>query len=1021
MKPLKLILRAFGPYAGEQAIDFRDLGGRSFFLIHGPTGSGKTSVLDAICFALYGDTSGGERDAARVRSDHAGPETVTEVVFDFALGSEWYRIQRRPEQERPSLRGQDRLIREPKSAALWKLDPETGAAGTVLADRWSRVTEEVERRLGFKADQFRQVVLLPQGRFRELLMAGSAGREEILEVLFQTENYRRIEETLKEEAQGIRRQVEELRQRKTVILEQAGVESDAALEEKLRELGEELAAARERLESLDVKEHTAQALLDAARDVEKRFAERESAETRWNELRARSGEFAEKRARLERGKRALSLRDIEKNREERIREREAAIREKAAAQKHLDTAIHRKEAAETSLRAEQERGPELDAARREYERLSELPARVRELEEAEDVQRRCATAVADAVAAEKEAAGTHAAHAERAAAMLNEADEASRAALREAACLSDWERAKRVRESGESVALKRQHQRALALEREKALALRESRERELLLTRGEMERLEREWLGGQASVLAHRLVSGEPCPVCGSTAHPAPAAYDGVLPSESEVERARERARQCERELAKASETVLAREMEISRLESEIAPLLDIMGDSRGDDPLALRAREKESKAALDIAVEAGKRLTLLRERIEAEHREEIRAKEVLDRARERLAGAERELAGAVVRADERKARIPDDFRSTPAILNAVSTAKKKYEDMARALDTAKTGLDAASERLAAAKTDALHAERGREEAERRAETAEREFDTRLREAGFADVPEVRAARLTDKDMRSLEEGIREFEAGLAAAEDRAIRARDAVKDLARSPLEPLERELADIRKEKADCGLQTGALAARIAETGKTRDALRTVITEMEDREARYRVIGRIADVANGGGEKQRKLTFQRFVQAALLDDVLIEATRRLRIMSRGRFDLKRASGAGDARKSFGLDLTLYDSYTGTERPVNTFSGGESFLASLSLALGLADVVQAYAGGIRLETMFVDEGFGSLDPEALDLAFRALVDLQKGGRLVGIISHVPELRERIDARLEVIPGRTGSTARFVV
>jgi exonuclease SbcC len=177
--------------------------------------------------------------------------------------------------------------------------------------------------------------------------------------------------------------------------------------------------------------------------------------------------------------------------------------------------------------------------------------------------------------------------------------------------------------------------------------------------------------------------------------------------------------------------------------------------------------------------------------------------------------------------------------------------------------------------------------------------------------------------------------------------------------------------------------------------------------------------VVGRISEVASG--HNPQGITFQRFVLGALLDDVLIAATERLQIMSHRRYSLQRRAERSDRRTSGGLDLEVLDSYTGMARPVSTLSGGESFLASLALALGLSDVVQAYAGGIHLDTIFVDEGFGSLDPEALDLAFRALVDLQRGGRLVGIISHVPDLRERIDTRLEIIPDRRGSTVRFVI
>jgi DNA repair protein SbcC/Rad50 len=205
---------------------------------------------------------------------------------------------------------------------------------------------------------------------------------------------------------------------------------------------------------------------------------------------------------------------------------------------------------------------------------------------------------------------------------------------------------------------------------------------------------------------------------------------------------------------------------------------------------------------------------------------------------------------------------------------------------------------------------------------------------------------------------------------------------------------------------------VQLRQLDAWLGDLCKTQDELETL-------EARYAVAGRIAEVASG--HNAQGITFQRFVLAALLDDVLVAASERLHTMSRRRFSLQRATTRADRRLAGGLDLQVYDSYTGTTRAVSTLSGGESFLASLSLALGLADVVQAYAGGVHLDTLFVDEGFGSLDPEALDLAFRALVDLQRAGRLVGIISHIPELKERIDVRLEVIPTQRGSVTRFII
>jgi exonuclease SbcC len=289
----------------------------------------------------------------------------------------------------------------------------------------------------------------------------------------------------------------------------------------------------------------------------------------------------------------------------------------------------------------------------------------------------------------------------------------------------------------------------------------------------------------------------------------------------------------------------------------------------------------------------------------------------------------------------------------------------------------------------------------------------------RLRAAAFADVEACRAAWLADEQVVVLDTSIQAFDANLAAGAQRHDRASVDTRDLVRPDI-------------VAAAGQHEAAKAAHIAASNAVRDAvaahntikslaesLRRLAGDYQALQVRYALVKKVADVATG--DNKQRMSFQRYVLATLLEEVLVATTLRLRVMSRGRYEIRRKLQAADLRSAAGLDLEVFDQYTGMTRAVTTLSGGESFLASLALALGLSDVVQSYAGGIRLDAIFVDEGFGMLDPEALDFAVRALKDLQQAGRLVGIISHVAELREWIDARLELKAGQAGSVAEFVV
>ena len=341
MRPLKLVMRAFGPYAQEQVLDFGVLKEPSFFLIHGPTGAGKTSILDAICFALYGETSGGERQIRHMRSDHADPDVLTEVIFDFALGAETYRVFRKPEQDRPKKRGSG-MTRESAKATIWKRTGVKGDEdeGVVIAERWSRVNEEIERLVGFRSDQFRQVVVLPQGQFRRLLSAGSSERQQILEVLFQTGIYRQVEEALKDAADQTKTEVERLREKKKEILERLGAETLTELENKLADATQEKEAIENAIKTLKQEETSIEKELENAKEVIRKIEEYENAKTALHNLEARKDEFKEKRERLARARKASRLKDIES--ELRSREEELIEAQKNSRQRKVPLRTLRK-------------------------------------------------------------------------------------------------------------------------------------------------------------------------------------------------------------------------------------------------------------------------------------------------------------------------------------------------------------------------------------------------------------------------------------------------------------------------------------------------------------------------------------------------------------------------------------------------------------------------------------------------------------------------------------------------------
>ncbi|MFN7954954.1 MAG: SMC family ATPase [bacterium] len=1021
MRPERLLVRGFGPYAEPCTIDFRGLGSSALFLIHGPTGAGKTSLLDAMCFALYGEASGGERRGDELRSHLVGSGVETEVTLDFRLGAARYRVTRRPRYRRPKKRGEGDVEVDGR-ATLWDRSEATDDAheGKPLAAKSSEVDREIARRLGFTADEFRQVIVLPQGEFRRLLTSTSDAREAILEVLFRTAHYRAIEAALARAALAARRELEALEARRQAVLEQSDAVSEDELSTRRASRVAEVHANRAELARLVEEERRARSDLEAARVAARQLAERADAAAVLAALASGAAEIDVLRGEIEAARRAAPLVELVaawRRVEDERRALEDAHRDAAANEERAQSAHAR---AREALAREQGRGPEREAARRAVDRLlavGEQLTRWRAAQaEAADAAARVAKleTVANDTRAERE-------RAERT--LAEQAETRARAALA-AERLAGLEATAREARMllARRVDLART-ERALGAERRRyertgaALAEAESRRE---AARAVAARLETLWRAGQAQRLAATLVAGEPCPVCGAVEHPRPAAASAEDVDDSALDAARAELAACEERSSEAERAHAAAGRELASLEGAHAEKRAGLAAAADESPEALEARAIAAEGEHDLAAAEVARIDGIDAALATARQRHEAAGARLASIDEELSTARRTQAVASGVVAERAEAIPGELRAPGALEANVRAARETLDALEAAFAAAEVEARACREAHEAAlrargATASALAVKGAE-----SERLGPELAVKRARAGFADETALAAAVRTPAQLAVLDTRIREFDASLAAARDRLARAEEEVRGSEAPDVTSVEARHESARQRAEAASNAIVALEGEVARIDKALASLGEIGDELRARDQRFRALGQLAELADGKRNSLR-MSFQRFVLAALLDEALTAATVRLRAMSRGRFLLQRAAIATDQRRAGGLDLEVFDLHTGQGRSARTLSGGESFLASLALALGLADVVQAHAGGMRLDTLFIDEGFGSLDSESLDLAMRALEDLERGGRLVGIISHVAELRERIDVRLEVAPSQRGSTARLVM
>ena len=1024
MRLHSLTITAFGPFAGTVSVDFDRLGSDGLFLLHGQTGAGKTSILDAIAFALYGAVPGARSDAKRLLSDHAPAGTAPKVTLEATLSGRRIRIVRSPEYVRPKRRGTG-TTKANASATLTWLD----GRGTNLT-RHDEIGDEINRLLGMSAAQFFQVVLLPQGEFAKFLRASTDDRSALLERLFDTERFRSIEEWLQERR---RRSEENLRDKAAHVdriserfAQAAGVAGcddgdpvgwaqTLVVQEKARarQAGQTVARIRGQREAaaadlarLTGIERARRRGADARRVLAALDADADGHAARERELAAarRVGPIA---SLIDSEESAAGRRRSSRAAVERARIGLAALPDGPALLDLLPGDGDRSETAGVTVAGDSVIGAPVagDSGAADPARDADGDPDDRALRILDEHATGWATVIGglermlplharrDQLAALRADVAEQTERLERgrdriAAKLADIPDriagldadiERTTPAAREVGPLRERLTAARTVADAAALLEREQDRRRGAVERYEVARGAHQDARELWLTLRERR------LDGMAAELAEGLVDGAPCAVCGSVEHPRPAVRAAAAVGKAEEDAARRREQDAEGQAAEAQRLLT----EIDRRLSELS------GRSDGRSAADARAEVDRLDADLGNALDAERRL-------EAARKQRIGLDDQRRRWEAELAEGRELLSAAATRReaiDGSLVDIDEQLREAGGSDGSVAARIERYRRLGAA---------------AAARREALDRERS---ARRRAPHQGADLAAALRDAVFETVEAARAAR---RDAVAI--------ARIAELLDDSERRRiGAIETLAQPDVVAAEAELpVDLTTARETDARLADALEREISkrETSERRRA------EMEDlaaqlwsacdvlapvRREHARITG-LAEVVAGRGANVRRMSLRSYVLAARLEEVAIAATERFRSMSAGRYGFVHTDGAGPRGTRGGLGLEISDSYTGVIRSAATLSGGESFCASLALALGLSDVVSAEAGGVTLDTMFIDEGFGSLDAEALDAVMGVLDELRAGGRVVGVVSHVDEMRYRIPSRLHVLRERSGST-----
>ncbi|WP_447474182.1 AAA family ATPase [Vibrio harveyi] len=1007
MKPIKLTMQAFGPFAQTETIEFDKLGTNPLFLINGPTGSGKTSILDAICFALYGETTGNERQGIQMRCDMAAPTLLTEVTLEFSLHGKSYRVIRSPEQEAPKARGEGMTVRK-HTAALYEITDEE----KLITSKTTQVKTEVTNIIGLNETQFRQVMVLPQGKFRELLLATSKEREEIFGQLFQTDIYKKIEYALKDKASAISKAKDEFDNQIRGALQVAGVSSEAELTEQREALSVQFESVQKQEQESLAQLNALKTELQKAEALSNEFKKREQAEIALKQHLEQSDAVSSRQLQLDNAKKAskvelpyVTLQSASKQTQE-LEQKVAKLSQDLTV---ANDAVKSKEGALQTAKEQAAQLPKLTEQQYQLEGMKGKLVEKSELEKAINAgltQKSEFEATLKKYIALKEKLTLEAQQGQKS---LDQArvDVASIGTVE-----AEIKQQQRLMQDLQKLTgLNQELAKLDALTPSKQASVDQAKARYVELQRS-ADTLELSWHNAQAAVLAQRLQAGEMCPVCGSVEHPQPAQFVGEEVTKEQVQRARNIEREGQVALNQLNNQLEQHNIAIGQYKQQIEQLSVELGQNASMDLSALQASMQQLNERLQQLSSIN--LVQLEQSVNELNQRCVTGEGKINDLQNQMAANESTIKVNREQLVKLSTSLDAKYSSLEVLEQDIVAIQKQIAELNSALENAQNHLQQAVLAKTNIESQLTTNQQWLNEALDRFSTAKADWEQALQASAFEDEAQFLACKVDEAEMQVWQQEIDAFKQTQIKLEQTLADLSSTLKDLALPDLENLNVKLNSVRQSYVEARNQLDSTRSLFERLEKVRNDIATLHDKNTKLEDEYKVFGTLYDVASG--KTGSRISLHRFVLGVLLDDVLIQASQRLSLMSKGRYILARKTEGFKGAAGRGLDLVVEDSYTGKTRDVATLSGGESFMAALALALGLSDVVQSYSGGIRLDTLFIDEGFGSLDPESLDLAIQTLVDLQQTGRMIGVISHVSELKEQMAQRIDVEPSRLGST-----